>query len=263
MKLFLLVFLVLSLYADKPELLLLNKYSKDINVTSWYMSEKLDGVRAYWDGKHLISRGGKVFQVPKFFTKDFPNFEVDGELWTKRGDFDYISSVVRKRVYPENWGKLTYNIFEVPNADGNLTQRLSILKESRYLKIIKQIKVKNRQYLNKFLKELEKKGAEGVVVRDGSLPYYTGRNNNALKVKSYRDEECEVVGYNKGNGKNKSLMGSLLCRMKNSKTVKIGSGFSNKERVSPPEIGAIITFKYYGFTSKGNPRFPIYLRERK
>jgi len=263
MKLFLLVFLVASLYAEKPELLLLNKYSKDINVTSWYMSEKLDGVRAYWDGTHLISRTGKMFFVPKFFTKNFPNFELDGELWTKRGDFDYISSVVRTRGYPENWERLTYNIFEVPNAIGNLTQRLSNIKETKYIKIIKQIKVKNKKYLDDFLKSVEKKGGEGIVVRDGRLPYYTGRNNNSLKVKSYIDEECEVVAYNQGQGKRKGILGSLSCKMKNSKIVKIGSGFNNKERVDPPEIGAIITFKYYGFTSKGNPRFPIYLRERK
>ena len=52
------------------------------------MSEKLYGIRAYWDGTHLISRGGKIIHVPKWFTKNYPLFEIDGELWTKREDFD-------------------------------------------------------------------------------------------------------------------------------------------------------------------------------
>ena len=99
MKLFLLVFLISSIYAQsipslkKQDLLFLNKYSEDINVTSWYMSEKLDGVRAYWDGEKLISRNGKFFKAPKFFTKDFPKIELDGELWTKREDFSHLESI--------------------------------------------------------------------------------------------------------------------------------------------------------------------------
>ena len=60
MKYFLLLFLFTSLYSQErtrvkePELLLLNKYNTDKNVTGWYMSEKLDGVRAYWDEELLI-----------------------------------------------------------------------------------------------------------------------------------------------------------------------------------------------------------------
>ena len=103
---------------------------------------------------------------------------------------------------------------------------------------------------------------EGVVVRDGSLDYYTGRDNNALKVKSYVDEECKVISHNKGNGKYKNKLGSLNCKMDNSEIIKIGSGFSDKQRKNPPKINTIITFKYYGLTSKGNPRFPIFLRIR-
>ena len=235
------------------------------------MSEKLDGVRAFWDGEKLVSRSGNIFPAPKFFIKDFPKTELDGELWSKRGDFSNVSSIVNTKkgsVMPDSnresrWQELTYNIFEVPNAVGTLTERLSKVKESKYIKIIKQIKVKNRQHLNEFLRSVEKKGGEGIVVRDGSLNYYTGRNNNALKVKSYIDEECEVISHNKGNGKYKNMLGSLECKMSNNKTIKIGTGFKDEQRKNPPKIGTIITFKYYGLTSKGNPRFPVFLRVRK
>lgn len=262
MKFLLFFFVVLSLEAKKPELLLLNNYEDDINVTSWYMSEKLDGVRAFWDGEKLISRSGKVFKAPRFFTEDFPKHELDGELWTLRDDFSNVVSIVNKKEEHNGWHQLSYNIFEVPQAKGTLLQRLSQVKETKYIKIIKQIKVKDKKHLNDFLKSVEKKGAEGVVVRDGSLEYYTGRDNNALKVKSYTDTECEVVGYNQGQGKYEGLLGSLSCRMKNMKIIKIGSGFNEYERKNPPKIGTIITFKYYGLTSKDNPRFPIFLKIR-
>ena len=323
MKIIILFFVFISLYAKKPNLFLLNVYTDDANVSGWYMSEKLDGVRAYWDGEHLISRNGHQFCVPKFFTKDFPKFKLDGELWSKRASFDRISSLVRigeaKATHPESqkdvlhqkmrkvqgeakathpksqkdvlhqkmrkvqgeakathprvkgcaasaapnkWQQLTYNIFEVPQAKGNLLQRLSQVKETSYLKLIKQIKVKDKEHLKSFLKSVEEKGGEGVVVRDGDLSYYTGRNSHALKVKSYQDTECKIVGYNEGKGKYKDKLGSLNCKLKDGKIIKIGSGLSDALRDEPPKINSIITFKYYGYTSKGNPRFPIYLRER-
>ncbi len=269
MKLFLLVFFFTSLFAQnevnikKPDLFLLNKYKKNININSWYMSEKLDGVRAYWDGKKLISRSGKIFSAPAFFTKDFPSFKLDGELWSKRGDFSNISSIVNRKKAHDAWSKLSYNIFEVPEVDGNLLQRLQGVKtKSKYIKVIKQIKIKDQKHLNDYLKHIENLGGEGVVVRDGTLSYYTGRNNNALKVKSFVDAECKVLKHNKGKGKNKDRLGSISCLMQNKLLVKIGSGFSDEQRDNPPKIGAIITFKYYGLTSKGKPRFPVFLRIR-
>jgi len=263
LKLFLFLFLVSSLWATKPQLLLLNNYSEDINVTNWYMSEKLDGVRAYWDGKNLISRSGKIFNPPAFFIKDFPSHKLDGELWIQRGGFSKIVSIINQKKSNQMWKNITYNIFEVPDSNGILLQRVSKVKENKYIKVIQQIKIKSKKHLKQFLKTIEEKGGEGVVVRDGTLTYYTGRTNNALKVKSYIDEECELIGYNKGKGKYNGITGSLICKTKDSQIVNIGSGLSDKLRTRPPKIGSIITFKYYGLTSKGKPRFPVFLRVRR
>ncbi len=261
--LYILLFVYLPLSAEKPELFLLDNYTKDKNVTSWYMSEKLDGVRAYWDGEKLISRSGKIFAAPSFFTNNFPKHKLDGELWSKRGDFSNIVSIVNQKNSHPAWKNLTYNVFEVPDTDGNLTQRLLHVENATYIKVVKQIKIKDKKQLDNFMKSVEEKGGEGVVVRDGTLAYYTGRTKKALKVKSYIDAECEVVGYNKGKGKYEGVVGSLSCRMENMQVIKIGSGLDEHQQAIPPKIGAIITFKYYGLTSKGNPRFPIFLRVRK
>jgi DNA ligase-1 len=136
MKFFL--FLLLSL-------LLLETY-KDQNISGLVMSEKLDGIRAYWDGKKLISRGGKIIHAPKYFTKEFPPFEIDGELWTKRSDFNHISSIVRDKTPSKEWKQISYNIFEVPNAAGGLFARLEKVKpyENKIIRIIPQIPVKSK-----------------------------------------------------------------------------------------------------------------------
>ena len=233
------------------------------------MSEKLDGVRAYWDGKKLISRGGHEFKVPLWFIKDFPPFEIDGELWSKRGDFDNISGIVRTQTPHKEWGQLTYNIFEVPNQKDGLLSRLSVLEKylnkhpNSYIKILKQSTCKDENHLKTFLKEVEAKGGEGIVVRDGNAPYINKRTSKALKVKSFDDEECEVVGFKNGKGKYEGKVGSLTCKQKNGQIINIGSGLSDALRKNPPDIGTEITFKYNGLTKYGKPRFPVYLRVRK
>ena len=262
-KLLLPIILPLILFSQKPKLLLLKVY-RDQNITNWVMSEKLDGIRAYWNGKILLTRNGNIIHAPSWFIKDFPPFELDGELWSKRGDFEYISSVVRGSMYPENWENITYNIFEVPNGKGGLFERLSKVKayESKIIKIIPQFKVKSKKELNRFLKEVEKKGGEGLVVRDPNAPYIIGRSNRALKVKSFLDSECRVIAHNIGHGKFSKVLGSITCKLDNNITFKIGSGFNLEERKNPPPIGSTVTFKYKEFTKYGKPRFPVFLRVR-
>ncbi len=259
----LLFLLPLFLFAQKPKLLLLKTY-KDQNITGWVMSEKLDGVRAYWNGKELLSRSGKKIYAPKWFTKDYPPFEIDGELWTKRGDFENIVSIVRDKTPSKEWRTVKHYIFEVPNANGGLFKRLAKVKpyENEYIKIIAQIRVKNKKHLETFLKEIELQKGEGVVVRDPNAPYINKRSSKALKVKTFLDSECIVTGYTKGKGKYKGLVGALVCELSNETEFKIGSGLSDNERINPPKIGTIVTFKYQNMTKHGKPRFPVYLRVR-
>lgn len=257
------LFIPLLLLAGKPDLLLLQTY-KDQNISGWVMSEKLDGIRAYWDGKQLISRGGHIIHAPTWFIKDYPPFEIDGELWSRRGDFENISSIVRDKIPSERWRKITYNIFEVPHAKGGLFERLAKVKpyESAIIKIIPQIPIQSKQHLKDYLKEIESKKGEGVVVRDPHAPYIDKRTSKALKVKSFLDTECEVIGYKEGKGKYEHMMGSLICKLPNGVVFNIGSGFNDKERLSPPKIGASVTFKYKELTKYGKPRFPVFLRIR-
>lgn len=259
----LLLLIPFFLWAGKPELLLLKTY-KDQNITGWVMSEKLDGIRAYWNGKHLISRGGKIIHAPKWFTENYPPFEIDGELWTKRGDFEHISSIVRDKNPSEEWREIKHCIFEVPHAKGNLSERLKKVTpyEGKTIKIIKQIAVKDKAHLQWYLKEIEKKSGEGVVVRDPNTPYIDKRTSKALKVKTFQDAECKVLGYTRGKGKYKEVTGAIECQLESGVTFKIGTGLSDKTRANPPKIGAMVTFKYQSLTKYGKPRFPVYLRVR-
>jgi len=228
------------------------------------MSEKLDGIRAYWDGKNLLTRSGNIIHAPKWFTKDYPPFEIDGELWTKRKDFENISSIVRDRVPSKEWNQIKHYIFEVPNTKGGLLERLSNVKpyQNSIIKIIPQLLIKDKNHLQQFLMDIDSKGGEGVVVRDPQALYIAKRTNKALKVKTFLDKECRIIAHNGGHGKFKGLLGSVTCVLDNNVIFKIGSGFNMQERKNPPSVGSVITFKYKEFTKYGKPRFPVFLRVR-
>ena len=261
-----LVFLALHVSAltlQKP-----NIYT-DQNISGWMMSEKLDGVRGYWDGKQFLSRQNKPINAPAWFTKDLPPFALDGELWTKRGDFENIQSIVTADTPNDKWHEITYNIFEVPNAEGNFTQRLQKAQDYfnahhlLHVRVIEQKICHNKKELKVFLNEVVKKRGEGVVIKDGSLPYFEGRSNSVLKVKLAQDMEGKVVGYKAGSGKYKGVMGALELELEDGKHFFIGTGFNDATRKNPPAMGSIVTFKYFGFTKNGLPRFASYMRVRK
>ena len=269
--------LVLLNFAFSLELLRLGEY-KEQNVSGWLASEKLDGVRAYWDGENLFSRQGKKLNAPPSFTKNFPKFALDGELYAKGLKFEEIqASVMDKLPDKKAWSRLKFHVFDVPNASGGLLDRLEVL--AKFLKnepnenliIIKQIKMRDNAQFSKFAENIIAKGGEGAVVREPNAPYERKRSKNALKFKKFKDAECEVIAVNKGSGKYANLAGSLTCKAlggkegepKEGTIFKIGSGLSDKNRQDPPKIGSIITYKFQNLTANGKPRFPIFLRVRE
>lgn len=264
MRIFIIFLIIINLYSielQKPKIYDPQKHE----IKNWYMSEKLDGIRAYWDGKNLLSKNGNKIYAPKWFTKDFPKFELDGELWTKRDDFENIQSIVLDKEPSLKWKEITYNIFEVPNAKGDFDKRLSIIKKYlkinpiEHMKIVSQINCENEQHLEEYLQELINKKAEGIIIKNPKMDYFYGRSDQILKVKKFQDDEGIVIGRNYNDGKFKSL----IIKLANGVIFNLGGGFSDKERLNPPKLKDQITFKYYGFTKNNKPKFASFLRIRK
>ncbi len=260
----LLFFLIMIAHADSLPLQKPKTYH-DNDISGWMMSEKLDGIRGYWDGKNLRTKNNYIIHAPIYFTKNFPPFALDGELWTKREDFETVQSIVLDDIPSDEWKLLTYNVFEVPNAEGNFQSRLAKVQpyQDKYLKVIKQIKCKDKEHLQTFLKEIEAKGGEGVIIKNPRLDYFTGRSAQILKVKSFKDMEGEVIGHREGKGKYKKMLGSLRIRLENGIEFNLGGGFSDIQRMSPPKVGKIVTFKYYGLTKLGKPKYASFMRIRE
>ena len=55
----------------------------------------------------------------------------------------------------------------------------------------------------------------------------------------------------------------LKVKLKNGVIFNLGGGFKKEDRLNPPKIGEFVTFKYYGFTKNGKPKFASFLRVRE
>lgn len=255
-----------------PELMLAKTYQTDakkIRIQNYWISEKLDGVRAYWNGSHFISRQGNVFHAPDWFTSVLPETPLDGELWLGRGTFEKLSGIVRRQTPQDSdWQKVKFMVFDLPlsarNFDDRLKQLRTIIEKvnALHVQIVKQYKVQTQEQLMLQLDEIVLKGGEGLMLHLGSSFYQGRRTNDLLKLKKYQDAEATIVQYFPGKGKYKGMLGAILVETADNKRFKIGTGFSDEERKSPPPIGSIITYKYYGLTNKGLPRFASFMRLR-
>ena len=256
--------------ASKPDLLLAEVYRDAIAVEEYWVSEKLDGVRAYWDGKHLVSRGGEIIAAPAWFVQDFPKNALDGELWLGRNQFAATFSIVSKlQPIDHEWQQIQYHIFELPNAPGTFTERIRAMQlllqqhQSPYLALIPQFRIASKDKLLLKLQQLEHQGAEGLMLHHQDALYTTGRSSHLLKLKSFQDTEAEVIGYRPGKGKYQGMVGALVVKTQDGKTFAIGSGLTDALREHPPAIGSMVTYRYNGYTNKGIPRFARFLRVRQ
>jgi len=256
-----------------PELLLANKWDieKGPDPSGWWISEKLDGVRTYFDGSQMISRLGNPFTPPQWFLDKLPkDLTLDGELFGGRGEFQSTVSIV-KTINSPHWEGITFQIFDIPSrGDEPFEDRITFLKKtfgpggshaSKQIEVVGHEMATSRQHVLDKLKEIETLGGEGLMLRKPGSQYEGHRSSTLLKIKTFYDAEAIVTGYVPGKGRNKGTTGALKCKMESGKNFNVGTGLSDKLRKNPPKIGAIITYRFQELTRDGVPRFPSYIGE--
>ena len=260
-----------ALSADEPpRLLLAETVRSNTDVTRYLVSEKLDGVRAFWNGRTLVSRGGHVINAPAWFVEHFPARALDGELWAGRGQFERTSATVRQQTPDDaEWRQLRYMIFELPQAEGDFSERVramrAIVAEAAvpWLQAVEQFTVRDRKELDAKLARVVEAGGEGLMLHRADAPYLTGRHDALLKMKPLYDAEATVVGHLPGKGKYLGMLGALRVRTEAGIEFSLGSGLSDAVRRAPPPVGTIITYRFREVTDRGIPRFASYHRVRE
>lgn len=237
-----------------------------VDPTGWWVSEKLDGVRAFWDGQGgLWSRLGKPFaKAPADFLARLPQgVPLDGELYLGRKMFNDTIRAIKGHA---GWASVCYNVFDAPDHPGPVEDRWlkasQATQDSDVASVVRQIKCKSAAHLGVMLRAVESLGGEGLMLRQAGSLYEPKRSRTLLKVKSFFDVEATVEGHAPGKGKHEGRLGALRCRLDNGVLVDVGTGFTDAERESPPPVGATITVRYQELTPAGVPRFPVFVSER-
>lgn len=252
--------------SSAPALLLAHTWQNDVDLTDWWMSEKLDGVRAYWDGKQFISRLGNIYHAPDFFVADLPNVALDGELWLGRKSFQRCVSIVRRQDKSDLWKSVRYLVFDLPAAGGTFEQRLDELRERlaagrpEFASMHEHWRCRGLDHLREELARIESLGGEGLMLREPGSRYEAGRSPSLLKVKTFHDAEARVVEHLPGSGRHKGRLGALGVVLPDGTSFSVGTGFSDAQRDNPPPIGSLVTFRYQELSDRGVPRFPSFVR---
>ena len=249
-------------------LTLAHTYRPDLPLHAYWVSEKYDGVRAYWNGHSLLSRQGQPIDAPTWFTQGWPKQALDGELWAGRGQFSAVQSTVALGAKDAaGWRALRYMVFDMPHAPGDFIQRQTLLRQSLaaspspWIQQVAHWQVDSHPALMQQLHTLTQAGAEGLMLRHAHSPYRPGRSDDLIKLKTSADAEAVVIAHLPGKGKYQGLTGALLVEGSSGQRFKIGSGLSDEERAHPPPIGSTITYRYNGLTRNGLPRFARYWRQ--
>lgn len=253
--------------ATPPALLLAREWPADANPAGHLVSEKLDGVRARWDGRVLRFRSGGLINAPAWFIARLPSEPLDGELWLGRGRFEALSGGVRRQS-PDDafWRQVQYQVFELPAANGQFAERAAALQALckgqgfAALQALPQTPVADRAELQRRLASVVAAGGEGLVLHRADAPPATGRGPWLWKHKPLHDAEAVVLAHVPGHGRLSGQVGALRVQADSGVVFKIGTGLHDDDRAQPPAVGQRITFSHRGFTAGGVPRFASYLR---
>ena len=252
---------------SKTEPLLAKTAAPGIDPTGYLVSEKLDGVRALWDGTTLRFRSGRAVAAPAWFTAKLPRTPLDGELWLGRGQFDKLSGMVRK-AQPDDaqWQQIQYMVFELPSGAGKFEDRaielIGIVSRAAWpqLHAVEQFKLANPAALKAKFKDITALGGEGLMLHLASAPVTNGRSDVLLKLKSQQDAEATVLAHVPGKGKYAGQLGALEVQTAEGQRFKLGTGLSDEQRKNPPAIGSTVTYTYRDVTPNGIPRFAAFYR---
>lgn len=252
----------------EPPLLLAERWDGATDPTGWWLSEKLDGVRAFWDGKQLWSRLGNILHAPDWFVAGLPDVPLDGELWLGRKQFQKAVSIVRRQDKSDHWKDIRYVVFDAPKLEKDFEKRMAFLHEClggkahSFASPHEQLRCQGLDHLRSELDRLEALGGEGLMMRRAGSRYESGRSTTLLKVKRFHDAEARVLKHQPGAGRHKGRLGALFVELADGTTFAVGTGFSDAEREAPPPIGSTITFRYQELSDGGVPRFPSYVGVR-
>jgi bifunctional non-homologous end joining protein LigD len=268
------------------------------NRPGWIYEEKYDGVRmlAYKEGskvtlvsRNAIDRTGRYPKIAEAIAKlKVDTLALDGEIVVFDAD-----KVSRFQFLQKSEGEPTFALFDCIYRAGKDLRKAPLSERRAALE--KSVKPSSNLILSarldadgvKAFEIAKKKGFEGLIAKDLSSKYVSGRSPAWLKVKVRKEDEFVIGGFTAPSGA-RHFFGALLLgvytRGKLEYVGKVGTGFDEEtlktlfkkfgalKRASSPfgsdvrERGAtfvapklVAQIGYTEWTSDGKLRHPVYL----
>lgn len=154
------------------------------DLTGRYWSEKFDGVRAYFDGGQLWTRGGNIIRAPDRFIQMFPaGVPLDGELWAGYGTLTTASKAAVHGIWSP---KLVFKCFDAPTAKGDWRMRMEFAARfaNRVVQPVEFGVVAHREHASDLAADIIARGGEGAMFRSpGVQIYQRARTVNLMRIK--------------------------------------------------------------------------------
>jgi DNA ligase 1 len=152
------------------------------DMTGCVVTEKLDGARAYWDGRVLWTRGGIRVSVPPAWK--IPGIALDCELYAGPGQRGRCAvALVHSRIASD----MVLYVFDAPDAAGDYEDRMRVadaaVVDAAGVRTIPRAVARDTEHALEMMIEVVTRGGEGVMVRQPSLAYKPGRTRDMYKVK--------------------------------------------------------------------------------
>ena len=151
-----------------------------------WISEKLDGVRAFWNGSMLISRHGSKIKCPEWFIEQFPEeFSLDGELWSGRGTFEMLAATINSKD-TVGWKGIDFIAFDLPNSGDPYETRIRNLFRltlPNHVQIVDVSRCRGNDDIVKYLSKIVDLGGEGMMAMKDKSHYKPMRVEWLFKVK--------------------------------------------------------------------------------
>ena len=266
--------------------MLAKSFDKDKHNKYPYMCQpKLDGVRCVAskvDGNVILeTRTGKKIEVLEHIKLmlskiDFPeNIKLDGELGSfglnPELTFQQATGIIKRKTPDPLEKHIEYHLYDLYDEDNKtleFIERWEILNSLipdnlSHIKLCDMKMVYDINEIEETHKTYVEEGYEGLIIRSQDGKYEPDhRSSSLLKLKSFKDDEFEIVGFKEGKGNDKNTI-IFTCQTKdNYRLFEVRPRGTRDERIKMFKngnnyIGKKLTVKYFELTDEGIPRFPV------
>lgn len=266
------------------------------NGTKFWLTQKLNGVRATFYNGQLIARSGVSYKGLDHIIKEISwvqnaGFVLDGELTLKdKGSlsdneaFRMATGILNSDDVHKTcicftiFDAISVRDFESPEPKVQYANRRIVLNEladslvdAEYVSVLPVLySGTDQSKIDEYLEQMVREDKEGLMA-NLDVPYKRTRHKGILKIKRFYTMDLPIIRCEEGTGRLEGTLGAFVLEYKGNE-VKVGSGFTDEQRTAYWQqrdaiAGTLCEVKYKEISSDKNTgleslQFPVFVQLR-